>query len=180
MLAGGGDMARATTAQAGSAPCDVARTRREIVLRRVFKAPRHLVFDALTKPALLQCWLGPRGWSLVVCDIDLKVGGAYRFVARHLNGDMIGWGGIYREIASPRRLVRTECRDGDSLGEILVADVLTEQAGMTTLVSTIRRESPTADAVHSPRVRYASTDSYDRLAEFSVAILGRGELNHDD
>jgi len=173
-------MARATAARGGSAPCDVARMRREIVLRRVFKAPRHLVFDALTKPALLQCWLGPRGWSLVVCDIDLRVGGAYRFVARHANGDMIGWGGIYREIASPRRLVRTERRDGDPLGEILVADVLTEQAGMTTLVSTIRRESPQHDAVHAPRMRYANIDSFDRLAEFSVAILGRGETSYDD
>ena len=57
-------------------------TDREIVLTRVFDAPRHLVFDAFTKPELLKRWFGPRGWSLVVCEVDLKVGGGFRFVMR--------------------------------------------------------------------------------------------------
>jgi uncharacterized protein YndB with AHSA1/START domain len=57
-------------------------TDREIVLTRVFDAPRRLVFDVFTKPELLKRWFGPRGWSLVVCQVDPKVGGAFRFVLR--------------------------------------------------------------------------------------------------
>ena len=52
-------------------------TEREIVMTRVFDAPRRLVFDAFTKPELLKRWFGPRGWSMVVCEVDLKVGGAW-------------------------------------------------------------------------------------------------------
>ena len=55
---------------------------REIVLTRVFNAPRYLVWDAFTKPELLKRWFGPRGWSLVICEVDLKVGGGFRFVLR--------------------------------------------------------------------------------------------------
>ena len=62
-------------------------TDREIVLTRVFDAPRHLVFDALTKPELLKRWYGARGWNLVVCEVDLRVGGAWRFVSRGPDGD---------------------------------------------------------------------------------------------
>src|SRR5882757_4180296 len=57
-------------------------TDREIVLTRVFDAPRNLVYDAFSKPELLKRWFGPRGWSLVVCEVDLKVGGGFRFVMR--------------------------------------------------------------------------------------------------
>src|SRR5258707_9300297 len=62
---------------------------REVVLTRVFDAPRHLVFDAFSKPELLKRWFGPRGWSLVVCEVDLKVGGGFRFVLRGPDGKEI-------------------------------------------------------------------------------------------
>src|SRR5258708_4732426 len=65
---------------------------REIVMTRIFDPPRDLIFDALTKPELVRRWLGPRGWSLAVCEIDLRVGGAYRFVGRGSSGtDLVGW-----------------------------------------------------------------------------------------
>ena len=83
-------------------------TDREIVMTRVFDAPRHLVFDALTKPELLARWYGPRGWTLVVCEIDLRVGGAWRFVPRRPDGKEIGQRGVYREIVRPERIVHTE------------------------------------------------------------------------
>src|SRR5947199_8947203 len=91
----------------------VARGDREIVLTRVFDAPRRLVFDALTKPELVRRWLlGPPGWSMVVCEIDLKVGGAYRYVWRHdRDGSEFGMRGVYREIVPPERLVNTESFD---------------------------------------------------------------------
>ena len=77
---------------------------REIVMTRVFDAPRELVFDAHTKPELVKRWLlGPDGWSMPVCEIDLRVGGAYRYVwRRDTDGTEMGMGGVYREIVPPR------------------------------------------------------------------------------
>jgi hypothetical protein len=75
-------------------------TDREIVLTRVFDAPRHLVFDAFSKPELLKRWFGPHGWSLVVCEVDLKVGGGFRFVLRGPDGQEMGMRGVYRETHS--------------------------------------------------------------------------------
>ena len=115
---------------------------REIVMTRVFNAPRGLVWDAHTKPELLKKWLlGPDGWSLVVCDIDLRVGGKYRYVWRKEKTGMdMGMGGVYREIAAPERLVSTEKFDeswypGEGVGTL----VLTEKGGKTTLVQTSGR-----------------------------------------
>ena len=69
-------------------------TDREIVLTRVFDAPRAVVFDAFTKPELLRQWFGPRGWSLVVADVDLKVVGTFRFMLRGPDGNDLGMRGI--------------------------------------------------------------------------------------
>src|SRR5271166_2227921 len=82
---------------------------REIVMTRVFNAPRRLVFDALTRPELVKQWLlGPPGWSMPVCEIDLKVGGAYHYLWRNANGTEMGMHGVFREIVVPERLVTTE------------------------------------------------------------------------
>src|SRR5215203_1614127 len=74
-------------------------TEREIEMTRVFDAPRNLVFDAWTKPELLKRWLGAMpGWSMPICEIDLKVGGSYRYVWRNdADGTDMGMGGVYRE-----------------------------------------------------------------------------------
>ena len=129
---------------------------REIVMTRDFNAPRSLVFDCWTKPELVKRWLlGPAGWSMPVCQIDLRVGGAYRFVWRHvLNGYEMAMGGIYREIARPDRLVvRPSLFDekwytGDALGTM----VFTERSGTTTLAQTILYES-SAGPRHGARPR---------------------------
>src|SRR5882762_1901307 len=73
---------------------------RDLVMTRVFDAPRTLVFDAHTKPELVRRWLlGPPGWSMRVCEIDLRVGGKYRYVWQHdREGTKMGMGGAYREI----------------------------------------------------------------------------------
>src|SRR3989442_12696438 len=83
---------------------------RDLVMTRVFDAPRKLVFDAHTKPELVRRWLlGPPGWSMPVCEIDLRVGGKYRYVWRHdTNGTPMGMGGVYREIRAPERLVHPQ------------------------------------------------------------------------
>src|SRR5947208_6978098 len=111
-------------------------TDREIVMTRVFDAPRRLVFDAFSKPELLKRWFGPRGWSLVVCDVDLKVGGGFRFVLRGPDGKEMGMRGVYREIVPPERSVHMESFD-DFPGEAQVTTVLVERDGQTTLTATV-------------------------------------------
>ena len=142
---------------------------REIVMTRAFDAPRKLVFDALTKPELVKQWLlGPDGWSMPVCEIDLKVGGKYRYVwRRDKDGTEMGMGGVYREIVEPERVVATEKFDqswypGEALGTL----VLIEQGGKTTLTQTVLYESREArDGVLKSGMEKGVVASYDRLAK---------------
>jgi len=98
-----------------------APTETEIVMTRDFAAPRRLVFDALTKPELLRRWFGARGWNLVACEVDLRVGGAWRFISRGPGGAEMAHGGVYREVTAPERLVYTESYDDQWFpGESLV------------------------------------------------------------
>src|SRR6266568_1238452 len=124
---------------------------RELVMTRSFDAPRKLVFDAHTKPELVKRWLlGPPGWSMPVCEIDLRVGGRFRYVWRRDNdGTQIGMGGVYREIVSFERTANTEKFDEAWYpGEAVDTLVLVEQGGKTTLTYTMRYESRAArDAV---------------------------------
>jgi len=85
----------------------VAPDKPTIVTRRTVDAPRALVFDAWTKPEYIKRWLGPRNMEMVVCDVDLRVGGGYRFVHRTPDGQEFGFHGTYREISRPDRLVST-------------------------------------------------------------------------
>jgi uncharacterized protein YndB with AHSA1/START domain len=85
----------------------------------------------LTKPTLLKRWYGPLGWSLVVCEIDLKVGGAWRFVTRKPDGNEVVQRGVYREIVAPERIVYTESWEDWKVGEVLVTTLLTERGGRT-------------------------------------------------
>jgi uncharacterized protein (TIGR03086 family) len=152
---------------------------REIATTRVFDAPRHLVFDAWTTPELLKRWFhGPPGWSLVACDIDLKVGGAYRFVWHGPDGVEMGMGGVYREVVPPERLVNTESFDESWYpGEALVTTVLAEQGGRTTLTSTILYESREArDAAISSGMEQGVAASYDRLAELLASTAARDTI----
>src|SRR5438128_10635708 len=109
---------------------------REIVMTRVLDAARKLVFDAFTKPELVKRWLlGPPGWSMPVCQIDLRVGGKYRYVWRKDNdGTQMGMGGVYREIVAPEQIVNIEKFDEAWYpGEAVATLVLVEQGGTTTL-----------------------------------------------
>ena len=155
-------------------------TDREIVMTRVFVAPRKLVFDTWTKPELLKRWLlGPPGWSMPVCEIDLKAGGAFRFVWRSSDGREMGMRGVYREIAPPERLVHTELFDEDwTGGETLVTTVLTEQAGRTIVTMTALYSSREArDAARATGMEQGVAASYDRLAELLASTLNRGDLS---
>lgn len=142
---------------------------REIAMTRVFDAPRKLVFEAHTKPELVRQWLlGPAGWSMPVCEMDVRVGGKYRWVwRRDRDGTTMGMGGVYREIVAPERLVATERFDEAWYpGEALNTLVLVEEGGRTTLTQTMRYESRAArDAVIKSNMETGVAASYDRLAE---------------
>ena len=138
---------------------------REIVLTRVFDAPRHLVFQAMTTPELLKRWFGPRGWSLAVCEVDLRVGGGFRFVLQGPDGMQMGMRGIYREIDAPDRTVHAEMFD-DYPGESIVTTVLAEEGGRTMLTATIAYASKEVrDAVIQSGMEHGAAETYDRLAE---------------
>jgi len=140
---------------------------REIAMTRVFDAPRALVFEALTTPELVQRWLlGPPGWSMPHCEIDLKVGGAYRYVWRNDEKGMeFGTGGVFREIHPPERIVHTEQMDGVP-GEALNTTLLTERDGRTTLTLTMLFDSKEArDGALGSGMEKGVAVSYDRLAD---------------
>jgi uncharacterized protein YndB with AHSA1/START domain len=149
---------------------------RAIQMTRVFEAPRDLVFDAYTKPELLKRWLtGPPGWSLAVCEIDLRVGGRYRYVWRGPDGAGMGMGGTYREVMRPERIVATELFDEDwTGGETLGTVVFTEQGGKTTLTQTILYSSQEArDGALKTPMAEGMAYGYDRLAELLASPPAR-------
>jgi uncharacterized protein YndB with AHSA1/START domain len=148
----------------------------EIVLQRVFDAPRHLVFDALTTPELLVRWFGARGWRLVVCEVDLRVGGAWRFVSHGPDGGILGHGGVYHEVVPPERLVYTEVFDNQSYaGESLITQVLVERDGRTTLTSTVRYASREArDIVMKYPMARGVAQAYERLDDVLASVNDRG------
>ena len=119
------------------------RGEREIVITRSFDAPRGLVFEAMTQPELLKRWLGVfGGWSLAVCEVDLRVGGAYRYLWHGPDGATMGMRGTFREIAPPERIVNTEKFDEAWYpGEAVGTAILTERDGRTTVTTTVLYES---------------------------------------
>ena len=149
---------------------------REVVITRVFDAPRSLVWDAHTKPELLKRWLsGPPGWSMAVCEMDLRVGGAYRWVWRGPDGTEMGMGGVHREIVPPERIVCTQLFDEDwTGGEAVGTLVLTERDGKTTLTNTILYASREArDAVLRTPMEQGMAMGYDRLEELLASAESR-------
>jgi uncharacterized protein YndB with AHSA1/START domain len=153
---------------------------REIVMTRVFDAPRELVYDAMSRPALLQRWLlGPPGWSMVVCENDVKVGGTFRHVWRGPDGQELAMRGVYREVVPPERVVRTETFDmgcAAQMGEQVGTLVLTEQGGKTTLTLTLLYPSKEArDATIASGMERGVAAGYDRLAELLASTRARGD-----
>ncbi len=137
-----------------TAPLDVTTPSDcEIRIVRVFDAPRQLIFDCHTKPELVSRWLlGPPGWSMPICEVDLRIGGRYRYVWRNdASGAEFGSVGEHREIDGPARLVTTErmvlaaapppTEPTDGPDASLNTLELSEAGGRTTLMLTMRYPS---------------------------------------
>ncbi|MDB5309465.1 MAG: hypothetical protein JWO38_3667 [Gemmataceae bacterium] len=141
---------------------------REIVLTRIFEAPRGLVFEAMTRPEHLARWWGPRGSKLTVCEIDLRPGGAWRYVLRGPDGIDYPFKGVYREIVRPERIVTTECFDNPSIGspEWLATMVLEEHDGRTKMMTTCLHPSVEARDGHlKSGMEGGAGETLDRLEE---------------
>jgi uncharacterized protein YndB with AHSA1/START domain len=117
---------------------------REVNVTRQFNAPRELVWEAYTTPEIVERWLlGPPGWTMPVCEMDVRVGGAFRWVWRsEEDGSEFGFHGVFRVVEAPSKIVHTEIYDsgdvGGSMGEAgeaLVSVTLKERGGITTLTT---------------------------------------------
>ena len=146
---------------------------REIVLTRLFDAPRHLVFDAMSKPEHIRQWWGNlgAGYSVPVCEVDLRVGGAWRFTNRTPKGEMATFYGVYREVAPPRRVVFTEIFEPFPDAESVVTAVLTEEQGKTRLTATCLYPSlEVRNMVLQTGMDKGAALSYDRLEEVAKGL----------
>jgi uncharacterized protein YndB with AHSA1/START domain len=147
---------------------------REILVTRDFGAPRRLVFDAFTKPELVRRWLlGPPGWIMPLCEIDLRVGGAYRYAWRsEKDGAQMAMGGVFREVILFERLVATEkFDDAWYSGEALNTTVFTETRGVTRTSITVFYESKEArDTARRSGMEYGIAAGYDRLESLLPTI----------
>jgi uncharacterized protein YndB with AHSA1/START domain len=140
---------------------------REIRMTRLFDAPRHLVWEAMNKPEHIRRWWGNlgEGYSVPVCEVDLRVGGRWRFVNRHPKGEAEFYG-EYREIVPPERVVFTEIFAPFPDAGSLVTALLTEENGKTRL--TVIAEYPSLevrDTVINTGMAKGAAASYDRLEE---------------
>lgn len=150
-----------------SAPSD-----REVRVTRTFNAPRQLVWDAHTRPELVKRWQGYDGWDMPVCDMDVRVGGAYKWQWRNLEGGgQFGFFGTFSEVNVPSKLVHAQYYDPGDMDfampagdPCIVSLELSEQDGVTTLVCNMTFASKEArDEAVSTGMTDGMEHSYTRL-----------------
>ena len=147
----------------------------EVRMTRLFNAPRALVYEVMTQPEHVKRWWGQlgEGYSVPICEIDLRVGGKWRFVNRHPKGDAEFYG-VYREIHAPGRIVFTEIYAPFPDAESVVTAILTDEKGKTRLNATSKYPSKQVrDMVLSTGMEKGAATSYDRLDEVAMELLGK-------
>jgi len=151
----------------------------EIQVTRNFGAPRQLVFDAFTQPGLVRRWLlGPPGWTMPVCEIDLQVGGRYRYVWSKPGVKDMGMGGTFREVVPPERLVATERFDESWYpGEALVTTIFLDEGDLTKVTITILYQSKEArDTATRSGMEQGMAASHTRLEELLQSLTGKKQI----
>ncbi len=149
---------------------------RDIQLTRLFDAPRSLVFEAMSKPEHITQWWGRlgEGYSVPVCEVDLRPGGTWRFVNRTPKGELATFYGVYREIAPPERMVFTEIFEPFPDAESVVTVVLTDESGKTRLTLTARYPSlDVRNMVLKTGMEKGAAISYDRLEEVVARLAAQ-------
>jgi uncharacterized protein YndB with AHSA1/START domain len=152
-------------------------TDEQILIVRTFDAPKHLVFEAFTTPELVERWWHARRGRVTLCEIDLRVGGLWRYVMIAADGTEVGFHGEYREIVPNERIVSTEVYEGlpEGIAEEDAATVntatFTETGGRTTLTILVQAPSKTArDAIVESGMEDGLQDALDLLEEVARAL----------
>jgi len=148
----------------------------EIRITRLFDAPRHLVFEAMTKPEHVRRWWGilDDGHSVPVCEIDFRPGGKWRFVGRTPEGDIPAFYGEFREIVPPERIVQTECFEPYPDAPSVVTTVFMEENGKTRItVTSVYVSKDVRDMVLKTGMEKGAALSYDRLEDVARELAER-------
>lgn len=150
-----------------------AGAERELKVTRVFDAPRRIVFDAFTRPEMIKHWmLGPDGWSMPVCEMDVRPGGAYRWVwQRGEGGTQMAVFGEFREVSAPERMVHTEQFDPPWYpGIAVITSRFAEQDGRTTVtLSIVYPSQDIRDGAIKSGMESGMATSYERLERLLAA-----------
>lgn len=147
----------------------------EIRMTRLFDAPPDLVFEVMTKPEHIREWWGRLGdgYSVPVCEVDLRVGGRWKFVNRHPQGEATFYG-EYLEIAAPHRVVFTEIFADFPDSPSTVTSELVAEGDKTRLIATVRYPSKMVrDMVIQSGMAHGAGLSYDRLDDLVRALRQR-------
>lgn len=144
---------------------------REILMTRVFDAPRHLVWETMTKPEYVRrWWCCMDGYTMPVCDIDLRVGGKYRYLMVGPDGE-VGFNGEYREIVKPERIVHTEIFEPFPNSPTLCTMTLEERDGKTYYQTLVQHDSEEARDMHvSSGMEVGANIALDRLEEIAISL----------
>jgi uncharacterized protein YndB with AHSA1/START domain len=148
-----------------------------VVMKRIFDAPRHLVYEAMTNPAYLSQWYGPHGFSVVSAHSDLRPGGAYRIVQRSPQGHEFGFRGVNKEVVPPSRLVYTWIFEPLPDKEALVTALFEEREGKTHFTNTLAFQTlADRDGYLSSGAQEGATASMDRLDQVILALASQQSI----
>ena len=159
---------------ANTEPSTSATADHELVVTRLIDAPRRVVFAAWTEPEHIACWWGPQGFTTIHCEMDVRVGGTYRFGMRSPQGTEHWKRGIYREIVEPERIVFTfawEEADGRLGRELLTTVTFAEEGGKTRLTL---RQGPFDTTAWRDGHNAGWTSCFERFAQFMLTIANGG------
>jgi uncharacterized protein YndB with AHSA1/START domain len=154
-------------------------TDEQILITRQFSAPRALVYRAFTTPALVQRWWHAGRGEMTVCTIDLRVGGAWRYVMRTTGGHEVGFHGVYREIVPDERIVSTELYEGLPAGvsdedgaTVNTATFVAEAGDRTTLTLLIEAANRISrDAIIASGMEGGLQDALDLLQDAARSLV---------
>jgi uncharacterized protein YndB with AHSA1/START domain len=146
---------------------------KELVIRRTFSGPAHIVFDAWTKPEHVRRWWAPksRGVTMLQCDADLRPGGAYRYVLAHGEAERFAFSGKYLEIARPTRVVYTQTFEPMPDGEAVVTVSFEERDGSTTVVAhEVYSSKEVLDGALASGMEDGMRETYDLLDDLVASL----------
>lgn len=148
--------------------------KQDIIFKRVFDAPRDVVFRAITDAKLIPNWWGPRRYATIVDQMEVRPGGRWRFINRANDGTEYGFHGVYHDIVSPERIVQTTEFEGVPGSVGLETATLQEMDGQTQMLAVSLFPSvEDRDATVQQGMEAGARETYDRLAEVVEGLLSR-------